>query len=333
MVRVQDEQQRQRLVEHRRGLVGLGRHREHHVQEVLGVGQVVARVDEGLADRLLVREGGDRRRLGEQADDVEVLLLLAAALRVVGRQRGDHRRQHRHRVRGRREAVEQLLHVLVQQRVAGELVLEALELGGRRQLAVDQQVADLGEGGVLGDLVDRVAAVAQDPLLAVDKGDRARAGARVAVRRVVGDGAGGAAQRGDVDSDLVLGADEDRELVLLALQQQLGLFHLASPLVDAGPAPEVGARSRGRAGAGSGIRSESPADTLDRHPGGVHTPRGGPAPPGARGLPRRERLDGQRPRRAEYARIPELPKPSGRIVPCSADFRAAAGSSLLPSVS
>ena len=72
VVGVQDEEQVERLVERRRDLVRLGRHREHHVQEVRGVGEVVARVDERLADRLLVREGGDRLRLGEQADDVQV---------------------------------------------------------------------------------------------------------------------------------------------------------------------------------------------------------------------------------------------------------------------
>jgi hypothetical protein len=75
-------------------------------------------------------------------------------------------------VGGRREAVEQLLHVLVEQGVAGELLLEAGELGRSRQLAVDEQVADLGERGAAGDLLDRVAAVAQDAALAVDEGTR-----------------------------------------------------------------------------------------------------------------------------------------------------------------
>ena len=42
-----------------------------------------------------------------------------------------------------------------------------------RQFAVDQQVADLDEGRLLGELLDRVAAVAQDPGVAVDVGDGA----------------------------------------------------------------------------------------------------------------------------------------------------------------
>ncbi len=140
--------------------------------------------------------------------------------------------------------------------MAGELVLEPRQLRGRRQLAVDQQVADLGEGGLLGELLDRVAAVAQDALLAVDEGDRARAGAGVAVAGVEGDGTRSAAQRGDVDADLVLGADEDRELVLLALEVKLGLFHLQSPLKWRRALARGGARPAvGWAGGGSGVRS------------------------------------------------------------------------------
>ena len=55
----------------------------------------------------------------------------------------------------------------------GDLVLPGLELLRGRQLAVDQQVGDLEVGGVLGQLLDRVAPVAQDAGVAVDVGDRA----------------------------------------------------------------------------------------------------------------------------------------------------------------
>ena len=44
------------------------------------------------------------------------------------------------------------------------------------QIAVDQQIGDLGELCVLGQLLDRVAAVAQDACLAVEEGDRALTG-------------------------------------------------------------------------------------------------------------------------------------------------------------
>jgi hypothetical protein len=78
-----------------------------------------------------------------------------------------------------REVLEQLLHRLVQQAVVGQLVAELVELGEARQGAVDQQVADLLEARLGGQLLDRVAAVAQDAAVAVDVGDGA--GARAGV--------------------------------------------------------------------------------------------------------------------------------------------------------
>src|SRR6185503_4924972 len=108
------------------------------------------------------------------------------------------------------------------------LLVEVGELLGGGQVAVDEEVADLGEGGLLGDLLDPVAAVAQDALLAVDEGDRALAGAGVAVAGVEGDGARLRAQRGDVDPHLALAAHDDRELVLFAVEDQLCRAHGAS---------------------------------------------------------------------------------------------------------
>jgi hypothetical protein len=57
-----------------------------------------------------------------------------------------------------------------------------VELGLVRQLTVQQQVGDLQERGALGQLLDRVAAVLEDPGVAVDVGDGAAAGGRVDAR-------------------------------------------------------------------------------------------------------------------------------------------------------
>ena len=57
--------------------------------------------------------------------------------------------------------------------------------GLRGQLAVDQQVRALEVGGLLGELIDRVTAVAQDALVAVDVGDGGATGRRVHERGVV----------------------------------------------------------------------------------------------------------------------------------------------------
>ncbi len=69
------------------------------------------------------------------------------------------------------EAGEKPVHLLVDHRVIGHAVVEIGLLGGGRQLAVEKQVAGLEKVTVLGELFDRVAAIEQDALVAVDEGD------------------------------------------------------------------------------------------------------------------------------------------------------------------
>ena len=67
VVGMQDEDAIQRAGEDRIDLVFLGRHGEAHAQEVLGVIEIVARINEGLADRVFVGHGGNRRHLRNHA--------------------------------------------------------------------------------------------------------------------------------------------------------------------------------------------------------------------------------------------------------------------------
>ena len=75
------------------------------------------------------------------------------------------------------EAAEEARHLLVHHRVVRDAVVEIVLLRRGRQLAVEQQVADLEEVAVLGQLLDRIAAIEQDALVAVDVGDLGLAGA------------------------------------------------------------------------------------------------------------------------------------------------------------
>ena len=160
VVGVQDEQHVHRPLERRVDLV-VGADLPHHVQEVGRVRQVVVRVVERQADREAVGHRRERRRLGDQPQD----LLVAAGVvvdvlgAVVERaERGDRRDEHAHRVGVVVEAVDEpLAHVLVDERVVGDVVRPRGELVGGRQLAVQQQVGDLEIGRVLGELLDRVA--------------------------------------------------------------------------------------------------------------------------------------------------------------------------------
>jgi hypothetical protein len=69
------------------------------------------------------------------------------------------------------EPLHEALDVLVDEGVVGDLVDPGLELLLGGQLAVDQQVGDLEEARALRELLDRVAAVLQDALVAIDEGD------------------------------------------------------------------------------------------------------------------------------------------------------------------
>ncbi len=83
------------------------------------------------------------------------------------------------------EALEELRDALVDVGVVPNLVLPRGELAGCRKLPLEQEIRDLEESRLLGDLLDRVPAVAEDAGVAVDVGDRAPAGRRVQERRVV----------------------------------------------------------------------------------------------------------------------------------------------------
>ena len=193
MVRVQDQQQVQGLDQLRVQFVRLGRQAEGEPHEVLHQVHGVVRVEHGLADALLVRVRRDHGELCHEANGGEFHLLLVKGIQgvlVEGGEGADGGGQHRHRVRVTRETAEEALEVLVQQRVAADPVVESLELCRGGQVAVDQQVGGFQEARVLGQLLDRVPAVAQDSGIAVDVGDRRGGGRGVHETGVESNGAG-----------------------------------------------------------------------------------------------------------------------------------------------
>jgi hypothetical protein len=85
------------------------------------------------------------------------------------------------------EALEEAGHLLVHHGVARDAAVEIGLLGRGRQLAVEQQVAGLEEVAVLGELVDRIAAIEQHALVAVDEGDLRLAARRRGEAGIVGE--------------------------------------------------------------------------------------------------------------------------------------------------
>ena len=176
MVGVQDEQHLERLDQPRVGLVGRLAHLEQHGQEVGRVGEPVVGVDVRLALLVPVDERTQRRHLGDHPGDLrlpDIGVGDGARIGIEGGQRTDRGHQHAHRVRVVAEPLDELLAVLVQEGVVRDVVHPLVQLTLSRQVAVQQQVGHLQEGGVLGQLLDGVAPVLQDSLISVDVGDGA----------------------------------------------------------------------------------------------------------------------------------------------------------------
>ena len=174
MVSMENENAIHRARKHRADHVVLGRHRIDHVQEILGVGQLVARIHEGLSDRVLVGHRRNRRHLGDEPvrrDHALARIRDVGAVMIEGRQCADDADHDRHGVGIAPEAAIEVHELLVHHRVIGDVVHEALLLRLVRQFPEQQQVRDLREIAVFGQILDAVAAMQQDAFVAVDEGD------------------------------------------------------------------------------------------------------------------------------------------------------------------
>jgi hypothetical protein len=111
--------------------------------------------------------------------------------------------------------------------VPADPVLELGQLALAGQLAVDEQVRDLDERRLLGELLDRVAPVAQDPGVAVDVRDGALARRGVDEAGVVGDSARVLEQRCYPQCVGTVGGGDARKGEALVLDGELGLGYVA----------------------------------------------------------------------------------------------------------
>src|SRR5207248_4118804 len=91
--------------------------------------------------------------------------------------------------------------------VAGELGY----LRSCRQIPIEQEPAYIEVIAAFDELIDWIAAIEQDAIVAVDIGDRRAAGAGLAKRRVVGPAAGLLAQAPGIDHRRAEGRFEERQ--------------------------------------------------------------------------------------------------------------------------
>ena len=156
--------------------VFLRRNRKAHLQEVGRVIEIVLRSHKGLADVILVRPRRDGRHFRDHAmaRDQAGLRIIDVRRVVIERGQRAHSADHdRHRVRVTTEAAEELVKLVVQHGVATDRPIELFEFLGVRQFTVLQQVGDFDEAGVVGQLIDRIAAIQKRAFIAVDIGDLA----------------------------------------------------------------------------------------------------------------------------------------------------------------
>ena len=161
---------------------------EEHVQEIRGIGEFVLGKHGGKPPVMPIGEGRERRHLRHQSDDViPATLLVADGLRVgiEGGEPPDRRDHHPHRVRIVAEAAHQRHEVLVDVGMTGHHADEAVQLGLRRQLAPEDEVGHLEKRALLRELLDRVPAVAEDPLGAVNLRHRTPGGDGVRECRII----------------------------------------------------------------------------------------------------------------------------------------------------
>ena len=171
MIGVQDEDAVHGTRQHRIDPVWLARDGEHHVQQVFRKAQIIAGIDKRLAQGVLVRPRCHGRHLGDQPvgrNHAMARVRDVGRVMVEGRHTADHAHHHRHRMGVPPEPLDELRHLLMQHGVVGNVVLELPLLVGIGQIAVQQKIAHFHEVGVLREVLDRIAAIQQDPFVTVD---------------------------------------------------------------------------------------------------------------------------------------------------------------------
>ena len=227
MIGMQHHDPVHRLFQDRIYNIVLGRNGKAHVQEVAGIAQRVLRIDEGLPDRILVGHRGDGRQLGDHADRGNLALPGVGDVgRIVveGGHCADHAHHRRHRMCVPAEPAEEIVHLLMHHRVLCHPAGEVRKLVGGRQFAVQKQIADFKMRRLLGQLLDRIAAIQKLALVPVDVGDRAFASGGRGEARVIGEDIRLAVKLANVQHIGAKGGFVNRKIIGLPVQAQLRDF-------------------------------------------------------------------------------------------------------------
>jgi len=169
-----------------RPVVRVGRRLVHHVKEVFNVTKVFLRLVNRLTGFVSVAGSSDGGGTSEHSVNVLVSLLLGVVdvgSNVSGvsfgveRAEGGHKSgHHSHRVRVVSEGSDERLKSSVVGGVLHDLSSEGSQLFLGGELSVDNEERGLQEGGLLGELLNRVTSVLQDSFVSINPGDLRNAG-------------------------------------------------------------------------------------------------------------------------------------------------------------
>ena len=207
VIGMQNQNPVNRTGQHRVHFVLLRRVAEHQLQQVFGIRQRVARHRERTPERVVIGIGPDGRHFGNQPVGGHATLLHIVdigAVMVEGGQRADHADHDRHRVGAAHKALVKAGQLFMQQGVAADVIGERLLLLHGRQLAVEQQIADLHVIAAHRQVLNRIAAMQQNALVAVNKGNVRAAGPGGRKTGVIGQPALLRVQRFDIQKPLAM---------------------------------------------------------------------------------------------------------------------------------
>ena len=133
-----------------------------HVQKVGGIIEAVFRVNERLANRILIGHRCNGRQLGDHPDGGNFALprITDVGAVMVERRHGPDNADHRGHWMGiAAEATKEIVHLFVHHGVVAHAAFKICKLCCIGQIAVQQQKANLKKAGLFSQLFDRVAAI------------------------------------------------------------------------------------------------------------------------------------------------------------------------------
>ncbi len=213
MIGMQDQDLVHRLLDNRIEDVLFGRDSKQHLQEISGIGEIVARIGGGLFNGVLVAHGGDSGHFRQQPRGGQrpVLRIFHVQNIMIERRQRPHQSTHqRHRVRIAAKAAAHAGYLLVHQGMAGDGLAKRLIAGLIRRVAPQHDVRHLEKITLASQLIHWIAAVQQHAVFRIDPRDRRLASGGVGEAGVVA-AESGVIQLAYVDSHMAPGSRHLRQ--------------------------------------------------------------------------------------------------------------------------